>query len=489
MHPAAIFVQNGSMKPGMIGLLLLLFFNGSFAQGYEPKVESCACMIKVDSALISKCGYLIVPENRAKPAGRTIKLPFVYLRRSAADSNIILYTTGGPGYSTIANVKEITAQSDYFQFGGLIFFDQRGSKSATPCLDCPEVNAALVRGYKENLSKDSLQLIAVKQCRKRLMAQGIDLSAYNTIESAADINDLRRALQIERLHLRGVSYSGGLMLTVARNHPEGVQSLILSSPLPGYTNYEEEALFNINEALDQVFDNCEADSTDKNVYGTLRDRFHRYFTAITGKTFTISYTEKGSTQNLPVNYTKNELLDAILNRLNRWQIRNVPFVMNEIVNGRHDVYVKEILDNLFKGNQGLSHGMRYSIYCSEQIAFARRELIKKQDSVVPWLAAYAFNDVDHAICDCWKVKPEPAIAKKPVYSRIPALITAGDVDPWCPPFYNRLIKRYMPNSQVIIVHDQGHIPSFFVDGVDYLKLFMENPYRKIVSASKGVKVE
>jgi pimeloyl-ACP methyl ester carboxylesterase len=477
------------MKNGMSCLLLLLIFKGTFAQGYVPKIEPCPCMIKVDSALISKCGYLIVPENRQKPAGRTIKLPFVYARKSVADSNVTLFTTGGPGYSTIANFTQLRASADYFQFGGFIIFDQRGSKKSTPCLDCPEVNAARKTAYRENQSIDSLQLVAIKKCRKRLVAQGIDLSAYNTIESAADINDLRLALQINSLNLLGISYSGGLMLTVARNHPEGVKSLILNSPLPGYTNYEEEGLFNINEALDQVFDNCEADSSDKTVYGTLRERFHRYFAGITGKRFTISYKGKDSSQELQINYTKNELLDAILNRLNRWQIRTVPFVMNEMINGRHDVYVKEILDGVFSDNQSLSHGMRYSIYCSEQIAYSKKGLIKKQDSIVPWLAGYAFNNVDHAICDCWKVKPEPAIAKTPVYSRIPAFIAAGDVDPWCPPFYNRLIKRFMPNSKLLIVHDQGHLPSFFVDGVDYLKLFMQDPYQKIVSGSKNVIIE
>lgn len=59
-----------------------------------------------------------------------------------------------------------------------------------------------MKAYKENLSKDSVQLLAIKQCRKRLAARGIDLSTYNTIESAADINDLRLALQIDSLNLR-----------------------------------------------------------------------------------------------------------------------------------------------------------------------------------------------------------------------------------------------------------------------------------------------
>jgi len=291
-----------------------------------------------------------------------------------------------------------------------------------------------------------------------------------------------------KLNLLGISYSGGLMLTVAKNHPECVKSLILNSPLPAFTYYEEEALFNINEAFDQVFDNCEADSTDKSTYGTLRDRFHQYFTTITGKTFTISYTIKGDSQSRQIHYTKNELLDALLNRMNHRQIKEVPFVMNELVNGRHEPYVKEILNGIFKGDERLTHGMRYSIYCSEQIAYARKELIKKQELILPWLAGYKFNDPDHAICDCWNVKPEPPAAKEPVYSNIPAIIAAGDVDPWCRPHYNRLIKRYMPNSQLLIVHDQGHLPPFFVNGVDYLKAFIQNPYKKLV-AGKGVVVE
>jgi len=181
------------MKYGMIGGLLLL---GSIAvaQGYVPTIEPCACMIKVDSTLISTCGYLIVPENRQRPAGRTIKLPFVYVKKSVTDSAVTLFTTGGPGYSTMVNFDGITAHSDFFQFGSLIIFDQRGTKKAVPCLDCSEINAAEIKGYKENLPVDSLRLAAIKQCRKRLVAQGIDLSSYNTIESAADINDLRLAL-------------------------------------------------------------------------------------------------------------------------------------------------------------------------------------------------------------------------------------------------------------------------------------------------------
>lgn len=480
------------MKTVLLVLVLLLgSLPASEAQSYTPRIEPGDCKMKLAPGLIARCGYLVVPENRQKPKGRTIKIPFVFVRQPGMDSvkSITLYTTGGPGYSTIAPFDSLRYNSDYFTFGGMIFFDQRGTKLSQPCLDCPEVSKAWQRAYRENLSPDSLRLIAVQRCRQRLRAQGIDLSAYTTIESAADINDLRKALQVDSLNLVGISYSGGLMLTVARNHPEAVRTLLLKSPLPGFVNYEEHALFNFNEALEQVFANAAADSTQDNRYAGLRERFHQYFSGLAGKRFPFRYAIKGSTDSFTVYYTRNELVDAVIDRLDNWQLKTVPFVMTEIMNGHHAPYVKEQLDGIFSGGNSLSAGMRYSIYCTEQIAYADPALVKKQDSLLPWLAGQRFNNVDHAVCACWQVKPEPPVAKTPVYSNAPALIVAGDADPWCPPFYNRLIRRTMPNAQVMIVHDNGHGPRLVVNGVDFYKMFMKDPYKKIVSPVKGVVIE
>lgn len=479
------------MKFSWILVIIILFPGRLFGQGYIPRIETCPCMIKVDSALVSRCGYLVVPENRRKPSGRVVKIPFVFARKPDADptKNITLYTTGGPGYSTLGNTRSLTYRSPYLQFGGFIFFEQRGAKKSQPCLDCPGISTAIKRSYRENLDRDSLVLESVKQCRQKLAGEGIDLSAYNTMESAADINDLRKALKLDSLNLWGISYSGGLMLTVARNHPEAVRTLILNSPLPGYVNYEEQALFNHNEALNQVFDNCEADSSNKLLYGGLRNEFHRYFTSITGKTFTVSYKEKGRADSSYIRYSKQELLDAVIDRINNEQLATVPFVISELIKGNHAPYIREILDGVFAGNGSLSHGMRYSIYCSEQIAYSDKALIKKQEELMPWFAGYSFNNVDHAICDCWKVKPEPAIVKTPVYSNVPVLVLDGDADPWCRPYYNTIIKRHMPNTQSLIIHNQAHGVSLMVDGVDYLKLFLGNPYGRIISQSKNVRVE
>lgn len=473
---------------GILIVIVCLFSNVAFAQSYSSVIEPCPCLMKVDVRLKAKCGLLIVPENRKKPNSNKVKIPFVFARKPDQDStkNITLFTTGGPGYATIPVGDSLTYNSERFAFGGFILFDQRGTKNSFPCLNCEGIDEAIKNSYLLNRSKDSLVAIAVTNCRKKFVKQGIDLSAYNTVESAADIYDLKKTLKIDSLTLFGISYSGGLMLTVARNHPNGIKSLLLNSPLPGYVNYEEHALFNHNEAIDQLFDNLEADSVQNTRFPNLRPRFREYFAGISGKKFSILFQEKGNQQTREIQYSTNELLEAIFDRMSNSGYQSVPEVIQDLVHGHHEKYVQEVLNGKFSGNKSLSYGMRLSVYCSEQIAYSDKAKIKEQDKILPWLAGYSFNNVNHQICDCWKVQPQPPYVKTPVYSKIPALITAGALDPWTRPFYNRLIKRTMPNAQLLIIKDKAHGAGF---GDGLISSFIANPYKKLSSTTGNVVVE
>ena len=196
----------------------------------------------------------------------------------------MLYTTGGPGGSSLRGVKFIYERL-FIQDRDYIAFEQRGTEFAIPRLNCFEVNEAIKKSYREGLSRDSMTLEGVKACRKRLVAQGIDLSAYNTVESAQDIVDLISALKLDSVNLLGISYSGGLMMQVMRKDPKHVRSMILDSPLPGFVHYDEDGLAGINEAFNRIFDNCDRDSADKEKYGDLKGRFRKYFNSIANKAF------------------------------------------------------------------------------------------------------------------------------------------------------------------------------------------------------------
>jgi pimeloyl-ACP methyl ester carboxylesterase len=79
---------------------------------------------------------------------------------------------------------------------------------------------------------NAIEVEAMLRCRDRLIQEGIDLSAYNSAASAADVNDLRIALGYDQVNLYGVSYGSRLALTVMRDYPGILRSVILDSTYP-----------------------------------------------------------------------------------------------------------------------------------------------------------------------------------------------------------------------------------------------------------------
>jgi pimeloyl-ACP methyl ester carboxylesterase len=478
--------------PVILIAYLCLTWNYSKAQdkGYTPKIETCACAFKADSNYKERCAYLIVPENRNRPKGTTIKLPFIVVESNnpSKHPDPVLYTAGGPGASSLGGVRNIQRRA-FFKDRDYIAFEQRGTYFAQPCLSCDGIGEVIKEAYRKNLPLDSMILEQTKRCRKALVAQGIDISAYNTIENAADIEDLRIALRIDSINLVGISYSGGLMLTVMRNFPQHIRSVTLDSALPGFVNYEEDALFSINEGFNRIFSNCERDSIGKPEYDHLKERFKKYFASIGDKVFTLKYLEKGTKDSITIKYRRSELLDYLVDGLqaNDW-LKRMPYIINDVINGDRDGYMKRYFDNIFNAGGGRNTlGMRYSMYCSEQINYANQVLIDKQNEIFPYLANYRFNNVDHPICSCWNVKPIDKVAKTPVYSNIPLLLSSGDTDPYCRPFYNDIIHHFTPNSQRLLFTDKSHGPLLNTKvGDELLSTFLSDPYKKIVPDGKMV---
>lgn len=166
-----------------------------------------------------------MPENRAEPSGRTIQLG-VAIVPAATDKpkpDPIVWLAGGPGDDAVGEAK-MAIDGGLNRDRDVVFMSQRGTYSAEPNLLCPnidEFNARSVGLVYDAPSTGRLHVEATKACRDQLAARGIDLSAYNDTESAADYEDLRKALGIEQWNLYGISYGTHLALVYMRLHPEG----------------------------------------------------------------------------------------------------------------------------------------------------------------------------------------------------------------------------------------------------------------------------
>ena len=190
-----------------------------------------------------QCGYLTVPENRARPNGRHIR---IFVMRAPAVSakprrDPVVYLSGGPGGAGSFEVA-FMLQHGINADREVIFVDQRGTHRADPLLACPGWEQFIFDAVSLPFAADSSTATdteVVKACRDQLAATGVDLAAYNTTENAADIADLRVALGIDSWNVYGVSYGSRLALTVLRDHPQGIRSVVLDSVSPPTVNIVE----------------------------------------------------------------------------------------------------------------------------------------------------------------------------------------------------------------------------------------------------------
>ena len=83
-----------------------------------------------------------------------------------------------------------------------------------------------------------------------------DLSAFNTSENCADYADLRKALKIKRWNVYGLSYGTDLALSLMRDHPEGIRSVIIDAVLPPTAVSLGWTWTNANEAINNIFRAC-----------------------------------------------------------------------------------------------------------------------------------------------------------------------------------------------------------------------------------------
>lgn len=499
------------MRRWYLQLLLICSFHAGYTQAkklYRPAIEPCNCNFKLDSSYLAIvppqlkadsifvyrvdssfqvfCAYLVVPENRKKPSSRMIRLPFIVLKSKnpAKKKDPLLFTAGGPGGSSLDWINNMH-RSSVIESRDCIAFEQRGTHFAIPNMRTFELDIALRESYRKNLDKDSMWFEGAKRYKKKLEQKGIDLSGYNTDETVADIADLLNVLKIDSVNLLGGSYSGGLMLAVLKKEPLKVRSLVLDSPLPTFTPIDEDEPMNFMEAIGVLSNHCEKDSADQQRYGNLKHRFITYFNSIANKKFYFPYVERGSSDTLQIEYSKNELLDVIYNTLvNSSAIKGVPFMITEIINGNHAPYIRRKLDDVFNRNIA-PNGMRMSVYCADQANYNREEVIEQLWELYPLLRRFRINDVYNDICTCWKVPPISPRTKQPYYSGKPALVADGEMDPACNPIYMSAIRHYMPNAQCFLFINKSH----GVGGASFrsmMQAFLDDPHAKVNPANESI---
>ena len=174
---------------------------------FEP--SPCPKLPGAEELAKASCFYLVVPEDRSRPNGRTIRLMVAkYPARSPEKRpDPVVYLAGGPGDIVPLEINGLIA-ADFIRDRDIYAVSQRGTMFSEPALTCAAADDFArellgLRFYSEATKR--AHLAATEACHRDLAATGADLSAYNSTESAADFADLRKVLGFDAWNVFGTS--------------------------------------------------------------------------------------------------------------------------------------------------------------------------------------------------------------------------------------------------------------------------------------------
>lgn len=431
-------------------------------QDYQPVFNPAECAFPVPAGYRHYCGYLVVPENRATPNSPLIELHVAVFLSIAEgpDPDPVVHLAGGPGSSSLDVVGYLFNQGldTVLERRDFIFFDQRGTGYSRPRLDCPERNAltsTLLSGTLSDDQESQAIVDAFHQCRDRLTSQGIDLSAYTSAVSAADIDDLRLALGYEQLNLYGDSYGTRLALTVMRDFPEAVRSAVLDSTYPLEVNLYTTLAPNAERAFNVLFDDCAADPACNATYPNLRTIFYNLVAQLNASPVTVSLSVRGG--NYPVLLTGDLLIDVLFVGLyNPAVTASMPKMIYQIQRGEYSI-LRNRLSLYFDPSSAL--GMGTSVQCAEEVPFnSGEDAFIAAQGVRPDIASFFPKNAQpiFTVCQDWTgIAPDPR-ENQPVTSDVPTLILAGEFDPITPPAWGRMTAGHLANSYYYEFPGNGH---------------------------------
>ncbi len=419
-----------------------------------------------------ECGYLEVPEDRTDPGSATLRLAVAIFRHPDGDPepDPVIYLQGGPGGSALefASLSFTGLSAPVFAANrDLILFDQRGAGLSEPALDCPALTELAIELLDNEIAgrqlsyqeMDDLYLETALACGKDLQTIA-DLSDYNSDASAADVDDLRRALGYDQVSLWGISYGTRLALEVMRDYPGGVRSVVLDSVVPPDVDPKVEGPANVARALDLLFESCVADEGCTAAYPELRTVLFNTVNRLNESPAAFPVTDALTGEVYDAVMNGDDMLGLLAQSLYQTDvIPLLPMIIYDASEGSYGLLAR-IVGSLLAVRTGMSDGMQYSVQCNEEISFSSASAFEAALAEHPELEglypSIEGEPVTFALCAGWGAGQAAASANEPVTSAIPALVMSGEFDPVTPPDWGRRAAETLQNAFLFEYPGEGH---------------------------------
>jgi len=397
-------------------------------------------------------GRLDVPMTHDDPEGRTIEIAFVRLPSTATKpGSPIVYLNGGPGQAATPMAGDqgfIEAMAPLRAMGDVILLDQRGTGRSKPSLVCrSEIKPADFFADRYD-GRDAVELI--RSCANRFKSEGVEITSFNTRESARDLDDLREALGAKKLRLVAFSYGTHLALAAVRQMRDRIErAVLIGTEGPDHT----DKLPLTYDLAWQKIGLMAAGHAD--VFEGLPDLeivTRRVMARLAEKPIKVTVTDRRSNENVTVEVGRRGLRWILLRDIgDTSDIPYLPALVYQLDKG-DDSLLRWFLQKRWNQLGGLSL-MTVAMDCASGSSQERRERIARQagESVF----GNEMNDLT-SLCEAAQIPQLDDGFRQPIVSDVPILFISGTLDANTPPYQAEEIRWGLTNASHVIVVNAGH---------------------------------
>jgi pimeloyl-ACP methyl ester carboxylesterase len=431
----------------------------------EAAIEARQCdpdtVDDLGDGVVAECHWLVVPANRTVGGEATYRLAVTVLRspNPAAAPDPLVYLSGGPGYA--GGSPRYWSTTPFIDERDVIVYDQRGTGASDPDLQCPETEQAVLDGFAAPASYDdeaAAVRTAIGECRSRLEADGVDLTAFSTLENAADLADLRVALGYEEWNLLGVSYGSRLAQEAMRSYPTGIRSVILDSTYPMDRNSPGGIVAGAQRAFDQLAAGCAADADCAATHGDIEEVFDGVVEQYDADPYTSTIDlgpDNGGVVDIAI--TGADIVAGLFNAMYDTElIPALPFFGTRLAGGDGSLIDQVAIEGIPFINT-VSEGMALSTNCADASPQLDDLLAEDADLLADpgrWSSVVSVLSLD--LCREWTyAELDPSILD-PVTSDIPTLVLSGTYDPITPTPGAEAVAEALANVQFVTFDGTGH---------------------------------
>ena len=291
-----------------------------------------------------------------------------------------------------------------------------------------------------------------------------------------------RRLVTDQINLFGGSYGTRLALTLLRDHPDGIRSVLLDGVYPPQVDRSAGSILNANRAFEELFRACTHSVACSQKFPNLRAEFYRAATQLNQTPAKVHVNTPYGHNGTDLTLTGDTFISYIFNALyNTWVIPSLPLIIDQVANGNY-AQMSQVAGDKFYSDSSMSLGLYLSIECSDEMPFNTMKATIDAEESVPLGAFYfqtgsATGSNSPTGCASWGTLTPDPVENEPVVSKVPVLIFNGEFDPITPPSWGELAAQTLPNSRVITFPGVGHGASFSGSAcaVEIAAAFFSNP--------------